>query len=216
MTFRHPRGLIGLGITAALLAALALALVPGAQATKGTDAKVTAPGTDTLLYKGGTSVALDPGTAQALTDLGISVAPVKPSHVTKTGRIRFPITFGVVDSTTLAGQVRHSGGLKLTKGDTTVYLTRFFIDIDDTPSLTGLVGVGAPGTARAELFTLDLSGLKVTAKGDRIALGGVVLKLSADAATALNGAFGAGAEPFAAGLTIGDAVVRATTATDLH
>ena len=82
---------------------------------------------------------LDPGAAGALTSLGISVAPTGRAYAGKKG-ISFPITFGVVDAQTLAGQIRHAGGLVLTKGATKVYLTRYFIDIDDTPSLSGLVG----------------------------------------------------------------------------
>ena len=115
----------------------------------------------------------------------------------------------MVDSTTLAGQIRHAGGLVFSKGATKVYLTRYFIDTDDTPSLSGLVGAGAPGTARAELFSLDLSGLKVDSGKRWISLSGVTLKLTAGAAAALNDAFDAGAKPFTEGLLIGTATVRA-------
>ena len=194
-------------LTAALVAALALALVPGAQAT---DTKGATTSADTLLYRGATTVALDPGATAALESLDVSVSPVRPAYAGKSG-ISFPITLGVVSSDTLEGQIRHVGGLKLSKGDTAVYLTRFFIDIDDQPSLSGLVGVGQKGGDRADLFTLDLTDLKVESGKDRIKLSGVTLKLTAGAATALNGAFGTTA--FAEGLVIGTATVHAKTYT---
>lgn len=205
--FHRPKRVAAL--SAALVAAVAMALVPGAQAHN-TKAPPVATDSDTLLYRGATTVALDPGAAGALKTLGITVAPTKPAYAGK-ARISFPITLGVVDSTSLAGQIRHAGGLVFTKGDTKVYLTRYFIDIDGTPSLSGLVGVGAPGTARADLFDLDLSALKVDAGKRHITLSGVGLTLTQGAADALNTAFGEGATPFTAGLKIGTATVKART-----
>lgn len=199
-------------LTTAVVTAIALTLVPGAQATNKTSPPPAPTDSDTLLYRGATTVALDAGAAGALKSLGISVAPTKPAYAGKSG-ISFPITLGVVDSTTLAGQVRHAGGLVFTKGKTKVFLTRYFIDIDDTPSLSGLVGAGAPGTARADLFDLDLTNLKVDAGKRHITLSGVTLKLTQGAADALNGAFGEGATPFAGGLVIGTATVKARTYT---
>jgi hypothetical protein len=200
-------------LTAALIAALALAFVPGALAHGKKDGKKDPPATaasDTLLYRGATTVTLDPAATEALESLGVEVSPVRPAYAGK-GGISFPITLGLVDTDTLAGQIRHAGGLKLSAGDTSVYLTRFFIDIDDTPSLSGLVGVGAKGTTRADLFDLDLSGLKVDAGKRCIALSGVTLKLTAGGAEALNTAFGVTA--FTPGLTIGTATVQARTFT---
>lgn len=203
--FHRPQRLAALG--AAVVAAIALTLVPGAQATE-TKAPSVPADSDTLLYRGATTVALDPGAAGALASLGVTVAPTKPAFAGKSG-ISFPITLGVVDSTTLAGQIRHAGGLVFTKGETKVYLTRYFIDIDDTPSLSGLVGVGKVGTARADLFSLDLTKLQVDASKHHITLSGVTLKLTAGAAGALNKAFGT--EAFTEGLVIGSATVRART-----
>ena len=194
-------------LTAVLVAALALSFVPGAQAT-GKDATTTS--SDVLLYGGSTTVALDPGAGAALESLGVKVAPVRPAAARKSG-ISFPITLGLVSSDTLAGQIRHGGGLKLSKGDTKVYLTRYFIDIDDTPSLSGLVGVGQKGGDRAELFSLDLTDLRVEPGKNSIKLSGITLKLTAGDATALNGAFGTTA--FTEGLVIGSATVHARTIT---
>jgi hypothetical protein len=198
---------VAAAVAAALIAALALTLVPGAQATKGKPP--TAPAdADVLLYRGATTVALDPGTAAALTSLGVSVAPTGSAYASKAG-ISFPITLGVVDGADLTGQIRHSGGLVFAKGATKVYLSRFFIDIDDSPSLSGKVGTAFGTGDRADLFSLDLSALKVNAARHCIALSGVTLKLTAGAAAALNTAFGTTA--FAEGLVVGTATVKART-----
>lgn len=220
MRLRTRRSRLLTAVVAAALTALALALVPAAIAMKGpaSDApagpKSAAPKSpvvgDTLLSRGSTTVALDPTAAGALQSLGIEVAPVKPARAGSKG-ISFPITFGVVDSESLAGQIRHSGGLRFTQGDTTVYLTRYFIDIDDSPSLSGLVGAAPYTGDRADLFALDLSNLEVKAGKRHVKLSGVTLKLTAGAADALNAAFGGGAEPFSEGLVIGTATVRAHT-----
>jgi hypothetical protein len=213
MRFANRRPRLLLAAAAALLTALALTLVPGAFASKKGSPPPEpepAPAVDLLLARGATTVQLDAGTAEALTSLDVALTPVRPAYAGKKG-ISFPITFGVVDGATLAGQIRHSGGLKATQGDTAVYLTRYFIDIDDTPSLTGLVGA-APNTGdRVELFDLDLTNLEVIPGKRHITLKGVALTLTDDAATALNGAFGDGAEPFAEGLPIGTATVTART-----
>jgi hypothetical protein len=196
---------------AAALTALALALAPAGVAAKGAKSPPAAPPqTDLLLYGGATTVALDPGAAGALESLGVSVAPVRPASASKAG-IRFPITLGVVDGTTLEGQIRHAGGLVFSKGDTRVILNRFYVNVDEQPDLSGLVGVGAFGTARASLFDLGLEDLKVDAGTGSVRLSGIALRLTAGAADALNAAFGAGASPFAPGLLIGGATVHART-----
>jgi hypothetical protein len=194
-------------VAAAAIAALALTLVPGAQATKGTPAAPPADA-DVLLYRGATTVALDAGAAGALKSLGVNVAPTGSAYASKAG-ISFPITVGVVDGSDLTGQIRHAGGLVFTKGKTKVYLSRFFIDIGPSPGLSGKVGTAAGTGERADLFALDLRGLRVDAGARRIALSGVTLTLTAGAAAALNQAFATDA--FAEGLTIGTATVRART-----
>lgn len=206
---RRPRRVrtLALAVAAAVVAAMALALVPGAQATKAPP-KAPAPPADVLLYRGATTVALDPGTAGALKSLGVSVAPTGSAYAGKAG-ISFPITLGVVDAADLTGQIRHSGGLVFAKGATKVFLSRFFIDIDEAPSLSGKVGATFGAGDRAELFSLDLSGLKVDAGSRHIVLSGVGLTLTAGAADALNAAFGTTA--FTEGLPIGTATVKART-----
>ncbi|MBK5111816.1 MAG: hypothetical protein JJE10_10755, partial [Thermoleophilia bacterium] len=73
---------------------------------------------------------------------------------------------------------------------------------DNDPDLTALVG-----GQRVSILSLDLSDLKAKAKGKRITLSNVSASLTADAASALNGAFGVSA--FTEGLTLGTATVNA-------
>jgi len=154
-----------------------------------------------VLTGGATAVALDPGTAQALTSLGVTPSPVDPADAREDGRIAFPITDGRVDAASLAGSIDHSGGLALSAGSTRVELTDFEIEIDGSPSLFGQVG-----GQRVELFALDVSGITTEVEGRRVTVGGVVLRLTAGAAQALNAAFGTTA--LAEGLVIGTATVE--------
>lgn len=151
---------------------------------------------------GGTTLTLDAGTAGALTSLGVTVAPIKPAKAASSG-VRFPVTGGRLNSKTLAGNIRHSGGLRFSNGTTNVDLTNFTINIDDDPDLVATVG-----DDRASILKLDLSGLKNRSKGRSIKLSGVKATLTAEAAAALNGAFSVTA--FTEGLTLGMASVKTT------
>lgn len=152
---------------------------------------------------GATTLQLDPGAASALTSLGVTPGVVGDATA-GSGGLGFPITGGKVDAKTLAGEITHSGGISLTKGGTRVELTDFTIGIDDTPALSALVG-----GQRVEILTLDVSAVKTGVEGGAIVVSGVVAKLTAPAAQALNAAFGTSA--FTAGLTLGTATVRGTT-----
>jgi hypothetical protein len=181
-----------------LVAALALvtaALVPAFAGAKssGTTLKLKA--------SGGTTLKLDKGTASALTSLGVSVAPISPATAGSKG-VTFPITGGHVNSKTLAGAIRHSGGLRFSAGSTIVDLKNFTINIDKKPDL-----VASVGDARVSILTLDLAKLKNTSKGKNIKLSGVKGSLTKAAADALNAAFGVTA--FKKGLVLGTATVNA-------
>ncbi len=180
----------------AVFALAVAALVPAMAGAKssGTNVKLKA--------KGGTTVALDSGTAGALTSLGISVAPVSPAKAGSKG-VTFPITGGKVNSKTLAGKIKHSGGLSFTKGSTVVKLTDYTINIDKKPDIVATVN----GGPRVSILSLDLSGLKNKSKGKNIKLSGIKASLTADAAGALNQAFSTTA--FTEGLVLGTASVNA-------
>ena len=170
----------------------------GTATVKATPAQVAFTG-------GATSLALDPGTAQALTALGIAATPAAPATANPDGSVAFPITAGKVNAKTLAGSITHSGGLTLTKGSTAVTVTDFTIETAPAPKLTALLG-----TTRFDLATLDLGAAKTTISGRSVTVGPVAAKLTKGAADALNQAFGTTA--FTEGLTIGAATVAATAA----
>jgi hypothetical protein len=154
-----------------------------------------------LAFDGGaTALALDPGTAQALTGLGIAVGPAAPATARPDGSLAFPITRDRVDADTLAGTIRHSGGLTFSRGATAV--SDFVIDTAPDPKLTA----EAAGD-RLDLLALDLGGLTREIRGRAVTLGGIGATLAPPAAAALNAAFGTTA--FQAGLPIGTATVAA-------
>ena len=154
---------------------------------------------------GATSLALDPGAAQALAGLGIGAAPAAPATASPDGSLAFPITGGKVDAKSLAGTITHSGGLTLTRGATAVTVSDFTIETAPAPRLTALLGA-----ARFDLATLYLSAAKVATSGRAVSVGPVAAKLTKAAADGLNQAFGTTA--FAEGLTLGTASVAAKAA----
>jgi hypothetical protein len=153
------------------------------------------------LAGGATTLGLDPGAAQALQSLGVEAAPIDPASPTS-GGLAFPITGGKLNVKSLAGRVRHSGGIRLSKGSTAVELTSFTINVDSNPDLTALVG-----GQRVSILNLDLSQADAQVSGRRITLAGVRAGLTAGAAQALNQAFSTGA--FTEGLVLGTATVTA-------
>lgn len=159
---------------------------------------------DAVFDGGATSLALDPGAASALGSLGITPGVLAPATAGADG-LAFPITGGKVDAESLAGTIEHSGGISLTRGSTVVELRDFTIGIDDTPTLSALVG-----GQRVEILTLDVANIQRSVRGNTVVVGGVVAKLTAAAAGALNQAFGTTA--FTEGLTLGTATLRGETA----
>ncbi len=154
-----------------------------------------------VVFAGGaTGLALDAGAVAALTSLGVAPGVVAPATLAE-GEVRFPITGGLVNAETLAGEITHSGGLSLTRGATRVELGEPTIGIDDSPALSLVLG----GT-RVDVVSLDASGARTTVDGDAVTVSGVVARLTAPAAQALNAAFGTTA--FAEGLVLGTATVR--------
>jgi hypothetical protein len=152
---------------------------------------------------GDTGLALDAGAVEALTSLGVSVGPIGPATAQEDGSLSFPITGGVLQPAALTGSIDHSGGIALTKGSTRVALKKFVITLDDSPTLSAKVG-----GARVDILALDLSGASITEGEDgTLQVAGVVGRLTADAASALNEAFGTDA--LAEGLVLGTATVRA-------
>jgi hypothetical protein len=151
------------------------------------------------LTRGATTLTLDKGAVDALTSLGIAAAPLKPATANGAD-LAFPITTGRLHKGTLAGKIRHSGGLSLSRGTTRVDLRNFIIDTKKA------VLTARAGNARLAILDLDLSKVKVSKHGKRLKVSGVSATLTKGAADALNGAFTTDA--FKPGLLIGSAVVK--------
>jgi len=153
-----------------------------------------------------TSVKLDAGTAKALGDLGVAVAPTgSGTFDAKTSTVGFPITggFAAIHSDHnykpgyIAGVVIHQGsGLKFSKGDTALEVSDFVVDPGNS-ILTATAG----GKSGIPLLALDGTNVKVSKDGSDVVLDGTVAKLTGPGAAALNATFGVTA--FTEGLSLG-------------
>jgi hypothetical protein len=177
-------GLLGIAVVLAL-SLFVLVAAPQAQA-----ARVDLDGMRTALVT-------DPVTTSALFGAGIIPLPMAPSTVAPTSdaaRYTFPITTGRVDAKTLAGTIRHSGGILLAQRDgmgwKALSLARFNIRITDKPYLTAIVN----GGDRLAIATLDLGKAEIkkyTRNGRAfVSIKNVGVTLNATAMGALNATFG--------------------------
>ena len=166
-----------------------------------------------------TSVMLDAGFVQALTDLKVTPGPVGEASISKSGTATFPITGGNVTyyepgsvNPYVQGLINHEGsGLSLEAGGKLVELENF--DVDPGKSvLTGDVSVdGKEAAADAPLFFLDgrtLEPLQAKDNGTAV-LQGTTVKLKKEAADLLNETFGITA--LEEGLVIGTAKITVNT-----
>ena len=171
----------------------------------GTATVVAAPESVDVLAEGDTRLTLDPGAAALLTGAGISASPVGPATASG-GALAFPITGGSLGTAGVSGEVRHSGGIRLSEGGTTVDLTEFTIKLDGAPDLTALVGA-----SRVSILNLDLSQATVSVgkRNGAVRVEGVRATLTAAAAAALDAAFGV--TTFEEGQLLGTTVTHAAT-----
>jgi len=186
IAIRRPAGLGLLGLALVLsLSLLVLVAAPQAQA-----AKVSLDGMRTTL-------TTDPGTTSALFGAGIVPLPMAPSSITPTSdaaRYAFPITGGRVDAKTLAGTIRHSGGILLAQRDgmgwKALSLAKFTIHVTGSPYLSAVVN----GGDRLAIADLDLGSalIKKFARGGRayVSIKNVGVTLNATAMGAVNATFG--------------------------
>jgi hypothetical protein len=173
----------------ALGAGGALALAPAASADVG-------------LSGGSTTLRLSSSTAKALGSLGVKVAPTGRARAAG-GGVRFPISGGSIDPRTAAGRIDHSGGLRLSAGGKRITLSDYRVAVGRKIMLSARVGSG-------RVHILELAGrAKVTRSGFNTNVSGLRARLTAKAATALNGTFGVTA--FKKGLTLGTVTVRSQT-----
>lgn len=156
-----------------------------------------------VAFSGGqTDLALDAAAGAALTSLGVTPGLVGDARANADGTFGFPITGGKVVAETLAGAVRHSGGISLTRGSTRVELTNFDIDTAERTLSANVTGV----QGKVAILSLDLSAIQRTDAEGSVTVANVPARLTKAAADALNAAFGVTA--FTEGLQLGVATVR--------
>ena len=155
-----------------------------------------------ILKGGATTLGLDAGTAAALTSLGVTPSVIAPGTASAKG-LRFPVTAGRLSAKTFAGSISHSGGIALTAGATRVELKNFRINVTGSPNLTAQVG----DTSTRVPLTVDLSSARTGISRRTAVVRDAGVALTAEAAAALNAAFGVTA--LSAGLPLGVADVRA-------
>ena len=164
---------------------------------------------------GYTELKLDPGTATALTSappagFGLTPGLVGAASLSNPGNlldgIRFPIT-NTLFSTLVTRQIRHTGGITLTGGGTTVTLADYTINLGWNPTLTAVVtATGAVNASfgRVPILKLGFMGAGVNVGGGFLRIGPVTGRLTSTAASALTAAFGA---PDLTGTVLGKATV---------
>jgi hypothetical protein len=167
-----------------------------------------APSTATPLAGGTTTVTTGPGIATTLLRNGILPLATPPGRQSfgygqggLTTSFSFPVTGGAVDLGTLAGTIKHRGGIVFInlRNGKRLTVSDFIIDTR-TGTLTGRVNRTA---TRVPVFTLDLSAATVSASGHKVKVGNIDVRLTAVAAGALNQALGTSV--FAGGLDLGTA-----------
>ena len=143
----------------ALLVLCALLVAAAPAAAKGKKSSLKLKG-------GATTLTLDQGALDALASLGIAAAPLAPASADGAD-LRFPLTTGRVKAKTLAGEIRHVGGLALSRDATRVELRNFVIDTKRA------VLTARAGDSRIAILDLDLSKAEVAKKGKRLTVSGV-------------------------------------------
>jgi hypothetical protein len=167
-----------------------------------------------------TTLTTDPATTTLLFGAGIIPLPIAPSFVAPTAdaaKYTFPITGGSVDAKTLAGAIRHSGGLLLARRNqdntwTALSLANFTIRIDASPDLTAAIN----GAARASIADLDLGDATISKymKNHRqyIRIANVAVTLNKTATDAIEATFLGGADALPDNVKLGTATVAARAA----
>jgi hypothetical protein len=167
-----------------------------------------------------TALVTDPATTSLLFSVGIIPLPIAPTPIVPTAdaaKYLFPVTGGMVDAKTLAGKIRHSGGLLLAQrtdadGWKALSLAKFTIRVDAAPDLTALVN----GEARVSIADLDLASadIKRYKKAGRsyIRIANVGVTLNKTATDAIEATFFAGADALPDTVKLGTATVLARVA----
>ena len=131
---------------------------------------------------GSTTLKPDKSTFEALSDLGVTVAPIKPAKAGGKG-IAFPITDAKLDKN-LTGKIEHKGGLKFSGGGEKLAVKNFVVKIGDKSKL-----IAYAGKQKVKLLDLNLKQAKVKNGGKTVS--NVKASLAKPGAEALSATFGA-------------------------
>ena len=159
---------------------------------------------EVVVNGGGTTLTPDPAFTAALQGDGITLTPTGRTEVRPDGLL-FPIVSGSVGRQTVVGRLRHVGGITLAKEGVRLPIDRFNIDIEPGSDLTAVVG-----DARVKIADVDVSQAVAGPSGRTprtFLVRGLVFRLTASAASALNAALSTSA--FTAGQVIGTANLAA-------
>jgi hypothetical protein len=168
-----------------------------------------------LLEGGATSLTLDPGTAAALTSLGVTPSLIEPATAGDRGALDFPIATGrlnigvLVDGGPFQGAILHTGGIALTAGATRVELKNFRVRLlSPGPGVGSLTAQVGDSVANQVPLTLNLAdpGFRAGLSARNAVVRNAQVLLTPEAAAALNAAFGVTA--FTAGLPLGIVDIR--------
>jgi hypothetical protein len=129
------------------------------------------------IAKGSTALTLNQGFVKKAKKAGITVAAVKPGTL-KGSKATFAVTGGEIEVASGAGNITHSGGLKIGWGKKSVALKAFEINTT-TKILTATVG-------GQKLKVAKLGGVSVARLGFGDSLSAKNLKLTGSGASALN------------------------------
>lgn len=163
-------------------------------------------------YSGATDVTLSGTLLTSLTSLGVKVGFDHPAMVSG-ATATFPVVSGVIDLTTSAGSLLHSGTLTFdaTSNATKVSLEAFVISTASKPPvLSGIVVVNNAVWGRYNLFDLTLPAgttLPLKPTGNTLMLKGVKLTLDPSMSAMLNKVYGV--SQFTPGFDVGTANVTA-------
>jgi len=163
-------------------------------------------------YSGATDVTLSSTLLTSLTSLGVKVGFDHPAMVSG-ATATFPVVSGVIDLSTSAGSLLHSGTLTFdaTSDATKVSLEAFVISTASKPPvLSGVVVVNNAVWGRYNLFDLTLPAgttLPLKPTGNTLMLKGVKLTLDPSMSAMLNKVYGV--SQFTPGFDVGTANVTA-------
>lgn len=143
--------------------------------------------------KGMAKLALTAEAVMAINDAGLFVQKISPGSINfRTSVISAPIVSGAIDTATARIELASSGGFRFSKGGDTFSIIDLVTSITNgTGNVTALLTNKGSFQGRLKLadFTVKIP-TPVPTPTDKLAIENVSLKLSAEAAAALNAAFG--------------------------